>query len=74
MKAITYRINLYPSIGKFSFDMTGEKKGVACALLCNVRFINNNNQHYKKCNINVYISYITEQTMYHYINKFVVKK
>ena len=70
MKAITYRINLYTSIGKFSFDMTGEKKGVACALLCNVRFINNNNQHY----INVYISHITEQTMYHYINKFVVKK
>jgi hypothetical protein len=27
MKAMTYRINLYTSIGKFSFDMPGERRG-----------------------------------------------
>jgi hypothetical protein len=26
MKAITYRINLYTIIGKFSFDMSGERR------------------------------------------------
>ena len=27
MKAITYRINVYTIIGKFSFDMSGEMRG-----------------------------------------------
>ena len=67
MKAITYRINLCTTIGKFSFGMSGERRGVHyCAKLNSIMI---------KINItrNTTCMSITELTIYHYINQFVVK-
>lgn len=60
MKTITYRINLYISIGKFSFDMSGDRRE---CIIVQVGFNNINIKHYKKYTISMSI---TELTVYHY--------
>ena len=67
MKAITYRINLYTTIGKFSFDMLGERRGVHYYAKLNSIMIRINITRNTTC------MSITELTIYHYVKQFVVK-